>query len=73
MSNINEKRLSKDNRVKIKILRNGTTETILELDKNNPDTLVVHAWKNDLTKERNGLNNVKKFIKSVKRFLHKQN
>ena len=72
-SGINEKGLwSKDNRVKTKKIPGGTTETILEevkeLVKNKPDTLIVHAGTNDFTKGKNVLNNVKKIIKSVKRF-----
>ena len=50
----------------------GTTENNLgkveELLKNKPDTLLVHAGTNDLTKGKNVFNNVKKTIKSVKRF-----
>ena len=72
LGDINEKGLSKDNRVKMKNFTGGTTETILEEVKE-PDTLIVHAGTNDLTKGENMLNNVKKIFKSVKRFLLKQN
>ena len=72
MNDINKEVPSKDNRVKIKIFPGGTTETILEeikeLVKNKPDTLIVHAGTNDMTKGKNMLNNIKKIIKSVKRF-----
>ena len=48
------------------------TETILEeveeLVKNKPETVIVHARTNDLTKGKTMLKNVKKNIKSVKRF-----
>ena len=61
MNDINEKGLSKDNRVKMKNFPGETRETILEkveeLVKNRPDTLIVHARTNDLKKG----------------FLHKQN
>ena len=71
LNSINEKGLSKVNRVRIKNFLGGTTETILEeveeLVKNKPDTFIVHAGTNDLTKGKNVLNNVKKFIKSVNR------
>ena len=53
LNSINEKGLSKDNRVEIKNFPGGTTETISEeveeLVKNKPDTLIVHAGTNDLT------------------------
>ena len=72
MNDINKEVPSKDNRVKIKIFPGGTTETILEeikeLVKNKPDTLIVHAGTNDMTKGKNMLNNIKNIIKSVKRF-----
>ena len=61
LNGINEKGLSRDDRVKTKNFPGETTETILEeveeLIKNKPDTLIVHAGTNDLTKG----------------FLHKQN
>ena len=54
MNGINEKELSKDNGVKIKIFLGGTTETILEEVEeqviNNPATLIVHTGTNDLRK-----------------------
>ena len=72
MNGINEKELSKDNGVKIKIFLGGTTETSLEEVEeqvnNNPDTLIVHTGTSDFTKGKNVLNNIKKIIKSVKRF-----
>ena len=72
MNGINEKELWKDNGVKIKNFLGGTTETILEEVEeqvnNNPDTLIVHTGTNDFTKGKNVLNNIKKIIKSVKRF-----
>ena len=58
--------LSKDNRVEIKKVQGGTTETILEevgkLVKSKPDTLTVHGGKNDFTKEKNVWNYVKKIL-----------
>ena len=72
LNGINEKELSKDNGVKIKNFLGGTTETSLEEVEeqvnNNPDTLIVHTGTNDFTKGKNVLNNIKKIIKSVKRF-----
>ena len=74
LNSINEKGLSsKDNHVTIKNFPGGTTETILEeveqLVKNKLDTVhIVHVGTSDLTKGKNVLNSVKKFIKSVKRF-----
>ena len=77
MNGINEKGLSKDNRVKIKFFPGGTTETILEeveeLVKNKPNTLIVHAGTNDLTEGENVLNYVKKILNWSKSFLHKEN
>ena len=64
MNGINEKGLSKDNRVKIKNFPGETTEIILEeveeLVKNKLDTLIVRAGTNNLTKGKNVLKNVKK-------------
>ena len=72
MNDINKTGQSKDNHVKVKIFPGGTTETILqeikELVKNKPDILIVHARTSDMTKGKNMLNNIKKIIKSVKRF-----
>ena len=69
---INEKGLSQDNCVKIKHFPGETTETILEeveeVVKNKPDTFTAYAGNNDLRKMKNVLNNVKKIIKSVKKF-----
>ena len=58
------KKLSKNNRVKIKNFPVGTSETNLEeveeLVKSKPDTHIVHAETNDLTKRINVLNDVRK-------------
>ena len=63
---------SLQNHVEIKNFPGGTTETTLEeveeLVKNKPETVIVHAGTNDLTKGKTMFNNVKKKIKSVKRF-----
>ena len=73
LNGINEKGLSIDNRVKIKNFPGGTTETILEeveeLVKDTPDTLIVHAETNDLTKVKIMS---KKLLNRQKGFLHKQ-
>ena len=63
---MDEKGLSKNNRVKINNFPGGTSETILEeveeLVKNKSETLIVLAGTTDLTKMINVLNNVKKYI-----------
>ena len=63
---MDEKGLSKNSRVKINNFPAGTSETVLEeveeLVKNKPDTLIVLAETNDLTKMINVLNNVNKYI-----------
>ena len=49
----------------------GTSEVILDkLDdflENEPDSLIVHAGMNDITKGKDQLNNVKKILKQVKK------
>ena len=49
----------------------GTSEVILDkLDdflENEPDSLIVHAGTNDITKGKDQLNNVKKILKQVKK------
>ena len=63
---INEKGLSKDNCVKIKHFPGE--EEVEKVVKNKPATFTVYAGNNDLRKMKNVLNNVKKIIKSVKKF-----
>ena len=52
------------NHVEIKNFPGGTTETTLEeveeLVKNKPETVIVHAGTNDLTKGKTMFNNLKK-------------
>ena len=49
----------------------GTSDVILDkLDdflENEPDSLIVHAGTNDITKGKDQLNNVKKNLKQVKK------
>ena len=49
----------------------GTSEVILDkLDdflENEPDSLIVHAGTNDITKGKDQLNNVKKILKQAKK------
>ena len=71
LNGINERALSKDFNVKVNNIPVGTSKTVLdkieELVKCKPSSLIVHAGTNDLTKEKNVLNNVKKIVKEVKR------
>ena len=64
LNNINEKGLSKDNRIKIKNFPGGNPKTILEEIEEpvskKQDTLIVHAGTNDLTKVKQMLKNAKK-------------
>ena len=64
LNNINEKGLSKDNRIKIKNFPGGNPKTILEEIEEpvskKQDTLIVHAGTNDLTKVKQVLKNAKK-------------
>ena len=71
LNGINERALSKDFNVKVNNIPVDTSKTVLdkieELVKCKPSSLIVHAGTNDLTKEKNVLNNVKKIVKEVKR------
>ena len=62
LNGIHEKGLSKNHSVKVNKIPGGTSEAILDkLDdflKNKPDGLTVRAGTNDITKEKNLLNNV---------------
>ena len=69
LNGIHEKGLSKNHSVKVNKIPGGTSEAILDkLDdflKNKPDGLIVRAGTNDITREKNLLNNV--ILKHVKK------
>ena len=71
LNGIHEKGLSKNHSVKMNNIPGGTSEVILDkLDEfleNEPDSLIVHAGTNDITKGKDQLNNVKKILKQVKK------
>ena len=64
MNNIHERGLSKQYTVKVKHFPGATRETLLEkmenLLKSKPDVLILHAGTNDLPKNINRLNNLRK-------------
>ena len=64
LNNIHERGLSKHHAEKVKSFPGATTETILEKMENllesKPDVLILHAGTNDLLKNINPLNNVRK-------------
>ena len=64
LSNIHERGISKQHNVKVKNFPGATTETILEKMKNllesKPDVLILRAGTNDLRKNINPLNNIRK-------------
>ena len=70
LNNINSRGLSKSKKVSVSSHPGATTEDILsaveESLKTNPDTLIVHAATNHLTKSINTLSNVKKILENVK-------
>lgn len=67
---INERRLSKDQQVKIPNFPGSTSETILkEIDTlvaDKPNFIIIYAGTNDITNCINSLNPVKKILKKVK-------
>ena len=67
LNNISERGLSKNHLVKIKNFTGTTTVKINEeidvLLETKPNILIVHAHKNDLTKQINSLNSFKKILK----------
>ena len=71
LSNINSRRLSKSNKVSVSNFPGATSVDILdEIEdtlKTHPDTLIVHARTNDLTKNINTLRSVKKLCEKAKR------
>ena len=74
VNNINERGLSKSNKVLVKKFPGTTSEKILEemneIIKEKPDSIIIHAETNDLSKNINLLNSAKKKKKIVKdRFL----
>ena len=56
LNGINERRLSKDFKVRVNNIPGGTSKTVLEkieeLVKCKPSSLIVHAGTSDLTKDR---------------------
>ena len=68
LNNIHEKGLSKQHTVKITNFLGATTERILEklenLLKSKPDVLIVHDGTNDLPKNINSLNNLRKVYRN---------
>ena len=70
LNNINSRGRSKSKKVSVSSHPGATTEDILsaveESLKTNPDTLIVHAATNHLTKSINTLSNVKKILENVK-------
>ena len=71
LNNINSCGLSKSNKVSVSNFPGATSEDILDeiedTPKTHPDTLIVHARTNDLTKNINTLRSVKKFCEKAKR------
>ena len=71
LNNINSCGLSKSNKVSVSNFPGATSEDILdEIEdtlKTHPDTLIVHARTNDLTKNINTLRSVKKLCEKAKR------
>ena len=71
LNNINSRGLSKSNKVSVSNFPGATSEDILdEVEdtlKTHPDTLIVHAGTNDLTKNINTLRSVKKLCEKAKR------
>ena len=71
MHGINEKGLSKNHSVKESNIPGGASDVILDrlgdFFKNKPDGVIVHADTNDITKEKNLLNNLKKVLNQVKK------
>ena len=70
LNGINERGLSKHQKVKVKNFSGGMGEKIVEeldaLVADKPDCLIVHAGTNDITNGINSLNCAKKIIKKVK-------
>ena len=64
LNNIHETGLSKQHTVKVKNFPGTTTETILQKMENplesKPDVLILHAGTNDIPKNINPLNNLRK-------------
>ena len=71
LNNINSRGLSSSNKVSASNFPSATSEDILdEIEdtlKTHPDTLIVHAGTNDLTKNINTLRSVKKLCEKAKR------
>ena len=71
LNNINSRGLSKSKKVSVSNFPSGTSKDILdEVEdtlKTQPDTLIVHAGTNDLTKNINTLISVKKLCEKAKR------
>ena len=71
LNNINSRGLSKSKKVSVSNFPGGTSKDILdEVEdtlKTQPDTLIVHAGTNDLTKNINTLRPVKKLCEKAKR------
>ena len=71
LNNINSRGLSKSKKVSVRNFPGATSEDILaEVEdalKTHPDTLIVHAGTNDLTKNINTLRSVKKLCEKAKR------
>ena len=77
LDNINSRRLSKSNKVSVSNLPGATSEDYWQIQsdildeaedtlKIHPDTLIVHAGTNDLTKNINTLRSVKKLCEKAK-------
>ena len=71
LNNINSRGLSKSKKVSVSNFPGGTRKDILDevedTFKTQPDTLIVHAGTNDLTKNINTLRRVKKLCEKAKR------
>ena len=72
LNGVNEKGLSKSQKVKVKNFPGATNEDILDkidgLLKVKPDFLLVHVGTNDPTNNVNLVNSVKEMVKQVKNF-----
>ena len=70
LNNINSRGLSKPRKISVSNHPGTTSEDILsavkETLKANPDTLIVHAGTNDITKSTNTLRNIQKICEKVK-------
>ena len=65
----NEYGLSKNQNVKVQIFSGYTTEDMLDIAKpvarRKPDSIIIHAETNDITRDLNTMENIRKIVKSI--------